>query len=91
METHYLVAEVDRTALEWDFMWNALIEEGRERNLRAKALTTNSDDHNLLQEIILENEQALAQGALKVCAGNIHRLPWFTPFPDGDGRPNRDL
>lgn len=38
VEECFDVIQAEKTAPEWDFMWNALIEEGREKKLKRHVL-----------------------------------------------------
>ena len=65
----YQVVEEAPTAPQWDFVWNAVVEEGREKRLLSQCLTTEIEDmphHN--QEA---DDIALAEAALKV--GQVSR------------------
>jgi len=56
--------EAERTAPDWDFMWNAFVEEGREKKLKQMPLsrypeqlpcsTTGEDDEILMAEAALK-------------------------------------
>ena len=76
LQESFHVFDAERTAPDWDFMWNALIEEGREKKLKQMPLsrcpeplpcgTSNEND-----EISIA-EAALKVFALPVC--EIHQL-----------------
>jgi transcription factor C subunit 3 len=62
---HFDTIEPERTAPEWDFMWNTVIEEGREKKMKSLALSRCSEDFPSSRPLI-SNDIVLAEGALKV-------------------------
>jgi oxalate---CoA ligase len=61
----YRVSEEAQTAPPWDFVWNAIVEEGREKRLLSQCFTTEvpSVSYQHHQET---DEGILAEAALKV-------------------------
>ena len=61
----FKVIEETPTAPPWDFVWNAVVEEGREKRLLGQAFIANMNMEPALQ--LIESEQfLLAEAALKV-------------------------
>ncbi|KAF9478011.1 hypothetical protein BDN70DRAFT_809556 [Pholiota conissans] len=62
------IVQVEKTAPEWDFMWNALIEEGREKKLKRYVLSRYPElfppSKPLESDVII-----LAEGTLKMVMG----------------------
>ncbi|KAJ2930499.1 hypothetical protein H1R20_g6596, partial [Candolleomyces eurysporus] len=68
LQRQYQVVEEAPAAPQWDFVWNAVVEEGREKRLLSQCLTTEIEDmphHN--QEA---DDIALAEAALKMAMGS---------------------
>jgi len=57
--------EPEKTAPEWDFIWNTLIEEGREKKMKGLALARCTEF--VPGRASVSDELVLAEGALKVC------------------------
>ena len=82
LEETFQVLESEPGSLEWEFMWNALIEEGRDRKLKSKSITLGSEDSALLVET-MSDEDTLAEAAIKVGylsvvmrSSKLFRWPW---------------
>lgn len=58
--------EPEKTAPEWDFIWNTLIEEGREKKMKSLALARCKEDF-VPGRASVSDDLVLAEGALKVC------------------------
>ncbi|KAH9486640.1 Transcription factor tau subunit sfc3 [Psilocybe cubensis] len=67
MET-YNVVQAEKTAPDWDFMWNALIEEGREKRLK-KAVISRCPENFPKVRLSELDEIALAESTLKMAMG----------------------
>lgn len=65
----YRVSEEAQAAPPWDFVWNAIVEEGREKRLLSQCFTTTATSmpHQQLQET---DEGFLAEAALKMTMGS---------------------
>ncbi|KDR85305.1 hypothetical protein GALMADRAFT_52101 [Galerina marginata CBS 339.88] len=59
------VVQAEKTAPEWDFMWNALIEEGREKKLK-KVVISRCAEEFPLHPAAETDEIILSEGALKL-------------------------
>jgi hypothetical protein len=65
LQDSFYVFDAERTAPDWDFMWNALIEEGREKRLKQMPLSRCPEP--LPCSISGENDEiSVAEAALKV-------------------------
>lgn len=59
------VVQVDKVAPEWDFMWNAIIEEGREKKLKRAVLSRCPEEFPPRRQSE-SGEVVLAEATLKV-------------------------
>ncbi|KIM47907.1 hypothetical protein M413DRAFT_439604 [Hebeloma cylindrosporum] len=65
--------EPEKTAPEWDFIWNTLIEEGREKKMKGLALARCKEDF-VPGRASISDDLVLAEGALKMVMGTPHEL-----------------
>lgn len=72
----YDVVETIPTAPAWDFMWNAVVEEGREKRMMRQSFTKKIEEMPAIGELSPEHI-SLAESAMKVpyrrkntCAGS---------------------
>lgn len=65
LQDSFNILDAERAAPDWDFMWNALIEEGREKKLKQMPLSRCPEQ--LPCSMTSENDKILiAEAALKV-------------------------
>ncbi|KAJ3853299.1 hypothetical protein EV368DRAFT_39211 [Lentinula lateritia] len=67
------VVETPSSAPSWDFVWNALVEEGREKGMLSLPFTNQVDVLPLRDESESE-EMCLAESALKMVLGTPHEI-----------------
>ncbi|KAJ3890668.1 hypothetical protein GG344DRAFT_88728 [Lentinula edodes] len=67
------VVETPSSAPSWDFVWNALVEEGREKGMLSLPFTNQVDVLPLRDESVNE-EMCLAESALKMVLGTPHEI-----------------
>ncbi|KAJ3882381.1 hypothetical protein F5051DRAFT_500584 [Lentinula edodes] len=67
------VVETPSSAPSWDFVWNALVEEGREKGMLSLPFTNQVDVLPLRDEFVNE-EMCLAESALKMVLGTPHEI-----------------
>ncbi|KAJ3736873.1 hypothetical protein DFJ43DRAFT_382574 [Lentinula guzmanii] len=67
------VFETPQSAPSWDFVWNALVEEGRERGMLSLPFTNQLDVLPLQAESVSE-EMCLAESALKMVLGTPNEV-----------------
>ncbi|KAJ3864146.1 hypothetical protein EV359DRAFT_41641 [Lentinula novae-zelandiae] len=67
------VVETPSSAPSWDFVWNALVEEGREKGMLSLPFTHQVDVLPFRDESISE-EMCLAESALKMVLGTPHEI-----------------
>lgn len=60
------MVQTEKSAPDWDFMWNALIEEGREKKLKKAVISRCPETFPVVRTSELD-EVALAEATLKVC------------------------
>ena len=66
LQKSFQVFDAERTTPDWDFMWNALIEEGREKKLKQMPLSRCPE--SLPCSTSIENDEiSMAEATLKVC------------------------
>ncbi|KAF6766510.1 hypothetical protein DFP72DRAFT_866743 [Ephemerocybe angulata] len=67
----YHVAEETSIAPPWDFVWNAVVEEGREKRLLSQCFTVETEpkSYDKFQD---SDERMLAEAALKMTMGSPH-------------------
>lgn len=74
LEESFNVVQAEKTAPDWDFMWNALIEEGREKKLKKLVISRCPEEFPVVRSTEID-EVILAEATLKV---RWHSL--FLPF-----------
>jgi transcription factor C subunit 3 len=65
--------EPEKTAPEWDFIWNTLIEEGREKKMKSLALARCKEEF-VPSRASVSDDLVLAEGALKVCSVSTQKI-----------------
>lgn len=71
--SEYQVDIADGPGLTWEFMWNANVEEGRERRLVRQAFTQTIEEVPSFNETTSDSV-ALAEAALKVGQSLVARI-----------------
>ncbi|CAA7259955.1 unnamed protein product [Cyclocybe aegerita] len=72
LHQHFEITRNEKEAPEWEFMWNALIEEGRERSLKLHIFSRCCED--FICPTSESEEIALAEAALKMVMGTPSEL-----------------
>lgn len=75
----YRISEEAQTAPAWDFVWNAIVEEGREKRLLSQCFTT-ATTSTTYQPPLETDESILAEAALKVSISSIAKQFEFIFF-----------
>lgn len=65
LQEHFDVVQAEKPAPEWDFMWNVVIEEGREKKLKTRVLSR-FPEHFPGYKPSDPDDVVLAEGTLKV-------------------------
>ena len=65
LHEHFSIVQAEKVAPEWDFMWNAVIEEGREKKLKRHVLSRFPEPFPG-SKAPEPDEVVLAEGTLKV-------------------------
>lgn len=66
IQVQYDIIERERVAPDWDYIWNTIIEEGREKRLKRQPFSQISE--KFLPSTPDSNEIVIAESAVKVCA-----------------------
>jgi len=69
---HFDTVEREKTAPEWDFIWNTVVEEGREKKMKSLTLSRCPEEFPTVRPPI-SDDIVLAEGALKVCLMSIQK------------------